>query len=210
MSAMETTAERRIAERIRPATPIHVTFGRGDGSVVDLSHGGMRIRHTVAAMRGAEVRVSFEWQKERFVAMAEVLASRVMSLGRPTLFDTRLRFKRLSDGSTELLARVMSAIHRRELRKWIANLQGWSDEVPVASGSGDSDGAFLRCRLIGTLWQTTWTHDSTHPMIGFTVPSTISKLELETLCDTYLHANADERHLIRLMAEEAVRESSVF
>ena len=204
MSAMETTVERRTAERIRPATPIQVTLGRGDGSVVDLSHGGIRIRHTVAATRGADVRVSFEWQKERFVAMAEVLASRVASLT-PTMFDTRLRFKRLGTGSKELLARVMSAIHSRELRKWIANLQGWSDEAPVASGKSASDGAFLRCRLIGTLWQTTWTHDSTHPMIGFTVPSTISKLELETLCDTYLHANSDERHLIRLMADEAVR-----
>ena len=207
MSAMETAVERRSAERIRPATPIHVTFGRGDGSVVDLSHGGMRVRHTVATIRGAEVRVSFEWQKERFVAMAEVLASRVTSLGTPTMFDTRLRFKRISDGSSELLARVMSAIHSRELRKWIANLQGWSDEAPVASGNGDGDGAFLRCRLKGTLWQTTWTHDPAHPMIGFTVPSTISELELETLCDTYLHANADERHLIRLLAEEAVRTS---
>ena len=205
MSAMEMTVERRAAERIRPTTPIHVTFGRGGGSVVDLSHGGMRIRHTVAAMRGADVRVSFEWQRERFAAMAEVLASRVVSLGTPTMFDTRLRFKRLGTGSKELLDRVMSAIHRRELRKWIANLRGWSDESPVTSGDSTCDSAFLRCRLIGTLWQTTWTHDPTHPMIGFTVPATISKLELETLCDTYLHANADERHLIRLMAEEAVR-----
>jgi PilZ domain len=210
MSALETTVERRAAERVRPATPLRVTFGRGDGSVVDLSHGGMRVRHTVAAMRGVDVRVSFEWQKERFVAMAEVLASRVTSLGTPTKFDTRLRFKRLERGSKELLARVMTTIHSRELRRWIANLQGWSDEVPVASDNSGGDGAFLRCRLIGTLWQTTWTHDSTHPMIGFTVPSTISKLELETLCDTYLHANSDERHLIRLMADEAVRESSVF
>jgi hypothetical protein len=204
MSAMETTVERRVGERVRPATPIHVTFGRGDGSVVDLSSGGMRIRHTVAAMRGAEMRVSFEWQKERFAAVAIVLASRVAALGRPTMFDTRLRFERLNSGSQALLARVMTAIHSHELRRWIANMQGWSDESVIENN--ESDGAFLRCRLIGRMWKTTWTHDSSHPPSqGFTVPAAISNLELETLCDTYLHANADERHLIQLMAAEAVR-----
>jgi len=210
MSAVEMlstteTVERRVAERVRPATPIHVTFGRGGGSVVDLSDGGMRIRHTVATMRGAEMRVSFEWQQERFAAVAVVLASRVAALGTPTMFDTRLRFQRLNSGSKELLARVMTAIHSRELRRWIANLQGWSDEATVENS--ESDGTFLRCRLIGRTWKTTWTHDASHPPSnGFTVPATISKLELETLCDTYLHANADERHLIQLMAAEAVRE----
>jgi len=149
-------------------------------------------------------RSSFEWQKERFAAVAIVLASRVAALGTPTKFDTRLRFERLNPGSKELLARVMTAIHSRELRHWIANMQGWSDESIIANS--ESDGSFLRCRLIGRAWKTTWTHDPSHPPSqGFTVPATISKLELETLCDTYLHANADERHLIQLMAEEAVR-----
>jgi len=209
MSAMETTVERRVSDRVRPATPIHVTFGRGGGSVVDLSPGGMRVRHTVAAMRGAEVRVSFEWEKERFVAAAVVLASRVTALGTPTMFDTRLRFARLTPRMSELLQRVMTAIHSSELRRWIANMRGWSDESVVANN--ERDGAFLRCRLVGRTWKTTWTHDPSHPPAnGFTVPATISKLDLETLCDTYLNANADERHLMQLMAEEAVREASVF
>jgi hypothetical protein len=204
MSAMETAVDRRTAERIRPATPIHVTFGRGGGSIVDLSHGGMRIRHTVAAMRGAEVRVSFEWQRERFIAAAVVLASHVAALGTPTMFDTRLRFAPLNRNASELLERVMTAIHSSELRRWIANMQGWSDESVITNS--ENDGSFLRCRLVGRQWKTTWTHDPSHPPSnGFTVPATINKLELETLCDTYLHANADERHLIRLMAEEAVR-----
>lgn len=204
MLEMPKSGERRVATRVRPATPIQVTFGRGNGSVVDLSQGGMRVRHAVATMRGAQVRVSFEWQKERFVATAVVLASHVAALGTPTtLFDTRLRFEKLPTPSSELLRRVMTAIHSRQLRRWVANLRGLSSE-PVVENR-ESDGMFLRCRLVGSTWKTTRTHDpSNPPPNGFTVPATINKRELETLCNTYLRANEDERHLIRLLAEEAV------
>jgi len=212
MSAIEAISpiERRSAERLRPVPPIRVTVGRGDGSMLDLSRGGMRVRHSVPATRGTEMRVSFEWQKERFVAIAEVLASRVVSIGNsqgsPTMFDTRLRFGQLTPHSRSILERLMTAIHSRELRRWTANMQGWSDETIDAHR--ENDGSFLRCRLIGQQWKRTWTHDPLEqPSNGFVLPGTIGKLELETLCDTYLHANADERHLIRLMAEEAVREA---
>jgi len=209
MSAIEQLApvERRTTERLRPATSIRVMFGRGSGSVIDVSRGGMRIRHTIAAMRGAQMRVAFEWEKERFDALAEVLASRVASLGdrggAPTMFETRLRFAQMSESSRGVLERVLETTRSSELRRWISNLHGWCDDPREENGSGG--GAFLRCRLIGRQWKKTWTQNHEQPPNGFAVPATLSALEIETLCDTYLHADPEERNLIRLLAEEAVR-----
>jgi len=211
MSAIEQSpVERRRFERIRPTSGIRVMLGRGNGTIIDLSSGGMRIRHSFAAMRGTQIRVAFEWQRERFDANAEVLASRVAMLGNgggtPTMFETRLRFAQMSDDSRELLERVLAAIRSQELRRWIANMQGWSDEAHGEKNS-HGDGAFLRCLLLGRQWKKIWTHDPTQPPNGFLLPATVSALEIETLCHTYSHAEAEERNLIRLMAEEAVREA---
>jgi len=210
MSAIEALApaERREAERLRPASAIRVAIGRGDGAVIDISKGGMRVRHTIAATRGSHVRVTFDWQQERFDGVAEVLASRVVSLGdsivRQTMFESRLRFVRVTPESKDVLERVLAAITNRELRRWIANLRGWTDELHH-DATRDSGGSFIRCRLVGRHWQKKWTHDPTQPASGFLLPANISAAELANLCETYIAADADGRHLIRLMAEEAVK-----
>jgi hypothetical protein len=212
MSAIEAfpdVIERRSAERLRPASAIRVMIGRGCGILLDLSRGGMRVRHTFAATRGSQVRVTLNWQSERFFADAEVLSSRVAALGGAesgaTVFESRFRFVRLSDHSESVLERVLSAISSRELRAWVANLHGWSDEA--RAGTSPEKAAFIRYRLIGQQWQTKWTHDTVQPANGFLLPASMNPQDLARLCETYSRADEDGRHLIRLMADEAVKEA---
>jgi len=213
MSAIEAlpAPDRRRMERVRPGSAIHVTVGRGAGTIVDMSKGGLRVRHTVTVSRGAHVRVAFDWQHDHFDAIAEVLSSRVASLGdgaaAATMFESRLRFVHLSESSATVLDRLMTAITSHELRRWIANLHGWSDEEKNDRTS-DSGGSFIRCRLVHRSWEKKWTHDREQPGNGFLLPATVSARELATLCDAYLRADADGRHLIRLMAEEETKLSS--
>lgn len=207
MSALEALppAERRTSERLSPTQSIRVAVGRGAGIVIDVSRTGMRVRHSAGATRGSHLRVTFEWEKERFDATAVVLASRVVSLGNTTLFETRVRFTDVSESSVALLHRVLEAIRNLELRRWVSNLHGWNETPP---DEADDHGAFLRCRLIGIRWRTTWTQDPTQPDNGFAVPATIKPQELEMLCNTFREADAEGRNLIRLMAEETVSGSS--
>lgn len=117
MSAMEILApiERRRSERHFPANTIQLTVARGTGFLMDISRTGLRARHSGVVSRGAHLRVTFEWEMERFDATAEVLASRVATLGAPTMFTTRLRFTTMSAGSQQLLERLLTAIRRAEL-----------------------------------------------------------------------------------------------
>ena len=213
MSALEAfpeIQERRNTERIHPSSVIRINVGRGIGTLLDISTGGMRVRHTVAIMRGSQVRIAFEWQSERFDTIAEVLSSFVASLGdgqtAATTFESRFRFTRLSDSSQSALDRVLASISSRELRGWVANLRGWSDELRSKGRSTETQ-AFVRCRFIGMRWQTKWTHDTVQPENGFLLPASISPQELGKLCETYNRADTDGRQLIRLMADEAVREA---
>jgi hypothetical protein len=220
MSALEidalpdNPADRRREPRLRLTSAVPTRIGRGAGSLVDISMHGMRVRHSTPAGRGTRVRVSFDWRGERFSANAEVLASRVAALTSDggTLFESRLRFVDITGEAEEVLDRVLGTIRNRDLRRWVANLRGWTEEdggtnvvhgearVPVAPPMS----AFVRCRLRDGRWEKKWTRDGTQPLNGFVVPATVDEGEISRLCMTYEQIDADGRHLLRLMAAAVV------
>jgi hypothetical protein len=209
MHEVSPSAERRRSARLQPRGIIQVTVSRGTGRIIDLSHGGTRVRHTGAVRRGAEVRFTFEWDDARFDACAEVLSSRVDSLGdadrESTIYETRLRFTRVSPPSRDVLRRVLEATSNDELRRWVANLRGWSDGT--TPDPMPACGSFLRCTLGGNGWRKVTTTHHEQPLCGFVLPASVSAREVSLLCETYQRASEDGRHLIRLTAAAVVEEA---
>lgn len=199
------TRDRRRAERLLVAGTVNVIFGRGAGVLVDLSQRGARIRHSAPVRRGASVRISFESAHARFAANAEVLAARVVSLGTGPSYESRVRFTSLDAASQRVLATAIEELTGRDLRRWVANLKGWSDEPqsPVAKPSG----SFIRCRFRGDWWDWKCTNDTTQPADGFLLPSGSTDAEIVTLCDTYSRGDEEQRQTIRLMATASVDQS---
>jgi hypothetical protein len=198
---------RRTAERLRVAGTVPVIFGRNEGVIVDLSERGARIRHAGAVRRGSSVRVSFSWERDRFSAAAEVLASRVISLGAGPSFETRVRFTSFDGASESVLARTMKGIAGRDVRRWVANLRGWSPEDSSFAHPLVQFGSFLRCRLRGSWWERKVTNDATQPEDGFLLPFGSTEEEILTLCDTYERGDDEERQFLRLTAAAAIEYS---
>jgi len=207
MSALEQTpftpTDRRTMPRVRVKEAIPILIGRGEGVLVDLSERGARVRHSVTAHRGSMVRLSFEWQGERFAANAEVLASRVIALGSGPQYESRLRFLLVTEANARILTRVLASIESRAVREWVANLRGWSDESHEL-GDPQFDGSYLRCRLVGRKWEIKRTRERKQPDDGFLVPENVALHEIDHLCEAYVHLDADGRHLIRLIASAVV------
>jgi len=207
MSALEQGtslgAERRVASRLRISGTVGVLIGRGEGVLVDLSETGARIRHRTLVRRGAIVRISFEGGERRFSAAAEVLASRVVSLGDGTTYESRLRFTALDAESAAVLASTLESLAGLDMRRWVDNLHGWGD-VPGSRAPRLGTGTFLRCRLLGRRWEQKWTRDTVQPSNGFLLPAGIDPTEIRTLCDTYETLDEEGRATIRLMAAAAV------
>lgn len=213
MSALEQGSldptERRSTPRLRVAGTIPALIGRGEGVLIDLSTRGAKVRHSTSMSRGAIVRICFEWQRARFSSSAEVLASRLVSLGNeqmPAMYETRLRFRKVDDGARQVLARALDALAGRDMRRWVANLRGWNDEPqPVPAES--STVSFIRCRLAGIRWEVKCTQNATQPEDGFALPATLDDNEIVKLCADYLRADSDGRQVIRLLAAAAVEEA---
>lgn len=214
MSALEQapyeTADRRRAPRLRIEGSIAVLIGRGEGVLIDLSANGARVRHAAIVRRGSTVRLSFEWASERIGGNAEVLASHVVSLGGAgTTYESRLRFTRFDAGAREVLARALDALENRGVRRLIANLRGWTDEVRQVRPAVPSlvTGSYIRCRLMGARWEVKAIGDGQQPDDGFALPAPVEKGEILRLCDDYARAGEDGRRVIRLLAAAAVEET---
>jgi hypothetical protein len=81
---------------MRLVVGLPVRLGRRNGTLVEISRGGARVRHTGACKTDSEVMLGFESGQDRFVASGHVLSSRVVSLGGgeggATLYETVIRF----------------------------------------------------------------------------------------------------------------------
>jgi hypothetical protein len=214
MSAIEQISldvnERRSAPRLRVAGTIPALIGRGEGVLIDLSERGAKIRHSTMVRRGATVRIAFEWERARFSASAEVVGSRVVSIGsaeQPAMYESRLRFLAVPSDAERVLARTLDALAGRDMRRWVANLRGWHDETDRTPAPIHAVTAYLRCRLVGTRWEVKSTNDAMQPADGFLLPAGIDDNEIVKLCADYLRADTDGRQVTRLMAAASVEQS---
>ena len=185
MSAIEQTShavnERRSAPRLRVAGTIPALIGRGAGFLVDLSERGAKIRHSTMLRRGATVRLAFEWDRGRFSASAEVVGSRVVSIGnaeQPAMYESRLRFLAVAPDAERVLSRTLDSLAGRDMRRWVANLRGWTDEIDHTPAPAPVTTAYLRCRLHDMRWDVKATNDVTQPAVGFLLPSGIDVNEI--------------------------------
>jgi hypothetical protein len=204
--ASPATENRRAKPRINVGGSVQVIFGRCAAVLIDLSEHGARIRHFVSAPRGSAARVSFAWEGSRFSASAEVLASRVITLGADPSYESRVRFLTVDSPSHIVLTNALAGISGRHLRRWVANMRGWSEELQPDRVLQPS-GWFLRCRLRGTAWERKRTSDATQPEDGFLLPSETADAEIETLCALYSRGDEDDRQFIRSIAAAVAEES---
>lgn len=214
MSALEQGThemhDRRSTPRLRVAGTIPALIGRGTGFLVDLSERGAKIRHSTMVRRGATVRISFDWERARFSATAEVVGSRVVSIGnaeQPAMYESRLRFLAVTSEAERVLARTLDSLAGRDMRRWVANLRGWGDEVDRTPAPAPVSTSYLRCRLLGMRWEVKATNERTQPTDGFLLPAGIDDNEIVKLCADYLRADTDGRQVMRLMAAASVEQS---
>jgi hypothetical protein len=214
MNALDQTSnssdDRRNAPRMKLGGKHPVLIGRGNGVVMDLSETGARIRHSTATRRGEKIRLSLEWEGERFAAHAEVMACRVVSIGNGggTTFESRVRFVSMPPGAAEILQRTMQTLEQRDMRRWVANLRGWGPEEEAGTAAVTLSSALVRYRLCGNSWEKKCTTNTLQPEDGFVVPADVDASELATLCRTYQGLDRDGREIVRLMAAEVVAQVS--
>lgn len=193
-------SDRRRSARFKLTENVTAIFGRGTGTLIDISASGARIRHTASVARGAQVRVKFEWKGERFEAAGEVLASRVAGIGPDgTLFESRIRFVRFLHDASAVLERALADLSDANLRKWVANLRGWAEDDAPAAPQRPAPRTFLRCRYVNHRWVQRVTSDATQPVDGFTVAAGTDPAEVQALRRTFEQSDAEGRRLLQLL-----------
>jgi hypothetical protein len=103
--------DERMSERLRLAICLPARVGRRDGTIVDISVTGARVRHTGPLKLGLEIPLSFQTEDGSCSAKARVLSCRIVSLGDgeagSPLFETRLTFLAVSEESVQRIAKFV-------------------------------------------------------------------------------------------------------
>lgn len=200
--------ERRRAPRHRLAVVIRVRVGRGSGTLIDLSATGARVRHDAPLALRSAVRLCFEMHGAKFDGPGEVLASRVVSLGSggASRYESRFNFLALSSAAEAALERSLEELEGSNLRRWVANLRGWSDDADLQFREPHHD-SFVRCTFDGGRWVQKVTTSSHAPPEGFTVPANTQPAEIQLLCRTYAESD-DARDMVRLVTRAVVKQPS--
>jgi hypothetical protein len=206
IAPLPTPDERRASPRIHIGGTHAVRIGRNDGVLIDISDRGARVRHVAAVRRGESLRIALAWQGEQFSAQAEVLSSRVVSMGngRGTIYESRLRFVSMPAGAAEVLRQALAGFKARDMRRWVANLRGWEPEPETPTHPALVTSTFLRYRLRGLWWEKKATHDPSQPDDGFAIPADTDEAEISSLCRTFESLDDEGRLVIRAIAAQVV------
>ena len=148
-----------------------------------------------------------------------------------TVFQSGLQFIDYVGASQTKLKEMVSTAVARSLAEQLANARGigpvTESDMPVfrqgvvtAKGLAAKpeevarllpkseilvDRGYIRCTLVNNIrWDKKWSRTPEPPLEGFTVLATEPAEHVDQLCENYLHGNAEERDLIRLLARVSV------
>ena len=103
--------ERRQSRRMRLVVGLPVRVAHRDGTLVEISRGGARVRHAGLMRADHDVMFTFNSNGEQFTANGRVLSSRVISLGTKetggTQFETILRFTHISAEALAMIEQML-------------------------------------------------------------------------------------------------------
>jgi hypothetical protein len=205
-------ADRRNAARHRFTEIVPLSIGRTEGTFVDLSATGLRVRHASAVPVGVHTRIRYAWRRRTFEGTAEVLASRFVGASEAfgTRYETRFRFLPLSPEAQVVLDQTILDLEENDMRKWVANLRGWHDEPTpqeVVRSAGRRAETFVVSRCVSGRWEQKVTRSNHAPVDGFTVPAGIHPRDLLMLRRTYM-LSEDGKDMVRLMSRAVVQEQT--
>jgi hypothetical protein len=149
-----------------------------------------------------------------------------------TVFQSGLGFVEYVGSARESIAQIVETLVVRSLAEQVANSRGLGPvlerEMPVfrsgvvvgtdgevdpvaevtrrlAATSIVLERGYIRCSFLhNRRWERKWTSSPEQPEHGFTMRASEPAEAVDTLCETYERANADDRRLIRLMAQLSV------
>ena len=199
--------ERRQNVRLRVVVPLPARFGRIEGTLVDVSARGARMRHRQPMHPGTESRLIFDWGTQWFNANSRVLSTRLVSASDTHFYESRIQFLELPPASKLTLDQVVTTLRNMVLRKWVGNMMGEVLSGAITPAEND-DNRLLRYRLVNDRWIVrTAQDDEPQPLDGFILPASVGEEEIRTVCAAYKQLDLNGRQLLRLFAATSIEKA---
>lgn len=188
--------DNRRSNRITLPQPIEARVGGVSALLVDLSQGGVQVRHSEPLPpRGERVQLCFTWGGSAVQLPAVIMWTAIHELPKTTSARPVL--------TSGLRLELPAGEAANGFSRMVAHLRG--------SGEGtkpDSSMHYLFCELVNGAWKQTKTLRREQPAEGFTVSSTEDATQVERLCAAYAGGDFETRKLIRTLAALSIKKQS--
>jgi hypothetical protein len=220
------TRERRQFQRLQFEQPLPAHFENLDVNLADLSLRGAHIVHFQPLQAGRSGHLRFHWLGHDVSIQTEIMRCRMDRMAGPrggVLYSSGLAYLNPHEKGDPLRELVEEHVVQA-VREQIANLRGTFiplserttlfrsiDRLSILPQAGEGgrpmQNAYLSCGLTERGWRKIPTSEKTQPAEGFTVSALEDSEHIELLCRTYAKAEAQDRRLIRMLAEISLEET---
>jgi hypothetical protein len=188
--------DNRRSDRITLPQPIEARVGGVSARLVDISQGGVQIRHSEPLPpRGERVTLRFTWDGSPIQLTGVITWTSIHELPKTTsarpVLTSGLRLELPAGEPANVFGRMVA--HFRD------------------SGEGathESSIHYLFCELVNGAWKQTKTIRREQPIEGFTVSATEDAAQVERLCAAYAGGDFETRKLIRTLAALSIKKQN--
>lgn len=200
--------ERRKYQRVTLVRPVVARIGAARVFIIEASLSGVLVAHqgNIPA-EGSTCVVMFEWDGIPVTIECEITRNTLQKMARnaseKSVYHAGMEIVRASAEAMKTLRDLIASVVARALDEQKANARG----IPAMAAQTFQTGKgiqFLRLELINDKWRRTETTRPDQPMNGFTISAEEPADNITLLCDTYAGADAENRKLIKLMAELSI------
>ena len=204
------TDERRNFQRLRLAKPILSVMNGHNALILDIGITGALVEHYGDAQPGQRFQLIFRWKGSDVEFVAEVARTMIVRApggdGKSTVSHTGVHFVEAVGDSRDRLQDLMATFVGRVLVAQKANAAGDTAGTTILQELGGArrmrNRGYVTYLLKGDRWlRVSVSSPKQPPGEGFTVAAHEDEEEVEVLCKTYEHSDAEGRRLIRLVAE---------
>jgi hypothetical protein len=199
--------DRRRYGRVHLVPPLRGELDTIPAAISEISLSGARVMHEQRLLNAPEHQLRFRWNQFSIRVRCELVRTTIRRLakraGEPSLYESGLRIVAAVGESETNLRELIADFVVRSINEQLANARGIPPLAAYSYQSGKGD-RYRRCELVKNAWRKLETTDPEQPANGFTISAEVEPYDVEILCKTYEHCDAEGRRLTQLLAQLSI------
>ena len=204
---IDRTKDRRRYGRVHLVPPLRGEIDNIPCALAEISLTGARVMHESRLPVSALHQLKFQWNEFAIRLRCEVARSTIKRLakksGETSLYESGLRIMSAVGESATTLRDMIADFVVRSINEQLANARGIPPLAAYSYQTGKGD-RYRRCEFVNGAWRKIETTEPDQPTNGFTISADVDPRDVDLLCQTWQHCDAEGKRLTQILAQLSI------